>query len=130
MPAPVYVVRHGQTDWNAELRLQGQADIDLNALGREQAAANGRALAGLIGDAAGYDFVASPMARTRHTMELLRGAMGLDPMAYRMDERLKELNFGDWKRCIRARPASAILPNGISSPPAKVRKAIRCFWSG
>ncbi len=97
MPAPVYVVRHGQTDWNAELRLQGQADIDLNALGRKQAAANGRALAGLIGAADGYDFVASPMARTRHTMELLRGAMGIDATAYRMDERLKELNFGDWQ---------------------------------
>ncbi len=35
----VYFVRHGQTQWNAEVRLQGQADTDINALGREQATA-------------------------------------------------------------------------------------------
>ena len=97
MPAPVYVVRHGQTDWNAESRLQGQADIDLNDLGRRQAAGNGRTLAGLIAEPETFDFVASPMLRTRHTMELMREAMGLDPHAYRVDERLKELNFGDWQ---------------------------------
>ena len=38
----VYFVRHGQTDWNAEHRLQGQADTDINALGREQADAQRR----------------------------------------------------------------------------------------
>ena len=41
----VYFVRHGQTDWNAEDRLQGQADIDINALGREQADRNGASAA-------------------------------------------------------------------------------------
>lgn len=92
-----YFIRHGQTDWNAEFRLQGQADIALNALGREQAAENGRSLARLIVEPDTFDFVASPMARTRRTMELLRGAMGLDPAGYRLDERLKELNFGDWQ---------------------------------
>lgn len=94
----IYMIRHGQTDWNAELRMQGQRDIPLNALGREQASGNGRALKALIGDAAGtYDFVASPLSRTRETMERVRRAMGLDPLAYRTDERLVELNFGDWE---------------------------------
>jgi probable phosphoglycerate mutase len=93
----VYFVRHGQTDWNAENRLQGQADIELNALGREQATQNGRKLAGLIPDPQAFDFVASPMKRTRATMELVRAAMGLDPYAYRTDPRLVEVNFGDWQ---------------------------------
>jgi probable phosphoglycerate mutase len=93
----VYFVRHGQTDWNAENRLQGQADIDLNALGREQANENGRTLAGLIPDPQDFDFVASPMKRTRETMERIRAAMGLDPYAYRTDPRLVEVNFGDWQ---------------------------------
>ncbi|TPM35078.1 histidine phosphatase family protein [Mesorhizobium sp. B2-3-4] len=93
----VYIVRHGQTAWNAEFRLQGQADTDLNVLGREQATANGRLLAGLVPDPEDFDFVASPMRRTRETMERIRAAMKLDPCAYRTDVRLIEVNFGDWQ---------------------------------
>lgn len=92
------MIRHGQTDWNAELRMQGQKDIPLNALGRAQATGNGVALATLLGtDVTSYRFVASPLSRTRETMERVRTAMGLDPLAYEKDERLVELNFGDWE---------------------------------
>ena len=42
-------------------------------------------------------FWASPLARTRQTMELARAAMGLPPQPYRLDARLKELTFGDWE---------------------------------
>lgn len=97
MPPIAYIIRHGQTAWNAEFRLQGQADTELNALGREQASANGRRLAALIPDPQGFDFVASPMLRTRQTMELARTAMGLDPAGYRTDQRLVEINFGEWQ---------------------------------
>ncbi len=99
IPAPkrLLFVRHGETDWNAEGRLQGQRDIPLNARGREQAAAVGAALLRLVPDPAALDYVASPLARTRETMELLRAAMGLAPGAYRLDPRLKEITFGDWE---------------------------------
>lgn len=93
----VYFVRHGETDWNAEGRLQGQADTDINALGRTQADRNGRVLAGLLGRAEGFDFVASPMRRTRETMERVRTVMGLDPKDYTADDRLIEVHFGDWQ---------------------------------
>jgi broad specificity phosphatase PhoE len=93
----VYLVRHGQTDWNAEHRLQGQADIQLNALGREQAVRNGSKLAELIADPAAFDFVTSPLGRTRETMELVRSAMGLPRDGYRVDPRLIEVHFGDWQ---------------------------------
>ena len=94
----LYLVRHGQTDWNAEARFQGQMDIELNELGRSQAFQNGRKLAGLLGDQAEhFDFVASPLSRTRETMELVRSAMGLDPKAYQTDHRLVEICFGDWE---------------------------------
>lgn len=92
------MIRHGQTDWNAELRMQGQKDIPLNDLGRSQATGNGVALAAMLGTSVpDYDFVASPLSRTRETMERVRTAMGLDPLAYATDERLVELNFGDWE---------------------------------
>jgi probable phosphoglycerate mutase len=94
----IYMIRHGQTDWNAEGRMQGQKDIDLNATGRGQAMRNGETLAHVLGDSvAQFDFVASPLRRTRETMERLRAEMGLDPLAYRLDDRLKELSFGDWE---------------------------------
>lgn len=97
MPVTHYILRHGQTDWNAEWRLQGQQNIPLNDTGRQQARENGARLMALAGDLGGYDFVASPLDRARETMELARAAAGLDPLAYRIDERLKEICFGDWE---------------------------------
>src|SRR5690606_8874474 len=69
----------------------------LNARGRLQAERNGRVLIERMPEAAGFDFVASPLERTRQTMEIARGAMGLDPSAYRLDPILKEITFGDWE---------------------------------
>ena len=94
----IYVIRHGQTDWNAAFRLQGQKDIPLNETGRGQATGNGKQLAEILGSETGlYDFVASPLSRTRETMERVRASMGLTPELYRTDDRLKELSFGDWE---------------------------------
>jgi broad specificity phosphatase PhoE len=93
----LYIIRHGQTDWNAEYRLQGQKDIPLNALGRSQATGNGVLLSQVAGDLTRYRFVSSPLVRARETMERVRGAAGLDPKAYELDERLREICFGDWE---------------------------------
>ncbi|MEO3998423.1 histidine phosphatase family protein [Mesorhizobium sp. CAU 1732] len=93
----VYFVRHGETDWNAEGRLQGQVDTDLNAKGRSQADRNGRKLAELISDPSKFDFVASPLRRTRDTMEHIRTQMNLPPKDYRTDPVLVEVHFGDWQ---------------------------------
>jgi len=94
----IYVIRHGQTDWNAQRRLQGQKDIAMNATGLEQARQNGIVLQDILGDRVDeFDFVASPLGRTRATMEIIRTAMGLPPLAYRTDPRLVEISFGDWE---------------------------------
>lgn len=94
-------LRHGETDWNAQGRLQGRHDIPLNEKGLAQSEEAGRRVAKIIGqnpDAwAAHDFVASPLTRTRRTMELARGAMGLDPFAYRLDPALVEITFGRWE---------------------------------
>ncbi len=97
MKPVIYFIRHGQTDWNAQFRFQGQKDIPINALGREQARRNGKVLRETIGEPAGFDFVASPLSRTRETMEIVRGELGLASSAYRTDERLLELCYGDWE---------------------------------
>ena len=93
----LYIIRHGQTDWNAERRLQGQRDIPLNAVGREQATGNGVLLKQLVGDLSHYRFVSSPLGRARETMERARNAAGLDPTRYELDDRLIEICFGDWE---------------------------------
>lgn len=93
----IYLVRHGQTDWNADYRLQGQIDTPLNDKGRGQAKRNGEILSTLIEDADRFDFVASPLGRTRETMEILRTAMSLDAHGYRTEDILMEINFGDWQ---------------------------------
>ncbi|WP_342359711.1 histidine phosphatase family protein [Terrarubrum flagellatum] len=108
----LYFIRHGETDWNAEGRLQGQRDIPLNDLGRVQAGEAGAKLKATVPLIEDCDFVASPMLRTRETMELAREAMGLNPVGYRLDERLKELTFGKWegltwKEVVRHDPAGA-----------------------
>lgn len=102
MPRPVlYYIRHGQTDWNVESRLQGQHDIPLNATGRSQALRCGDILRDLFArdgrDPSDLDYVASPLGRARVTMELMRGQLGLDPKSYRTDARLMEMSFGRWE---------------------------------
>jgi broad specificity phosphatase PhoE len=97
MPVTHFIIRHGQTDWNAEYRLQGQRDIPLNETGRAQATGNGIRLAEVAGDLSTYEFVSSPLGRARETMERLRTAAGLNPSNYSLDERLIEICFGDWE---------------------------------
>ncbi len=94
-------IRHGETDWNAERRLQGQLDIPLNTRGLWQAAEAGRKALKLLGRDGvrnpGLQYVASPLNRTMHTMQLARTAMGLQPDDFATDPRLMELTFGEWE---------------------------------
>jgi probable phosphoglycerate mutase len=93
----IWFSRHGETAWNAEGRVQGQFDTDLNETGQAQADANGVKLKELVGDAMHLDFIASPLKRTRETMERIRRGMGLVPQDYLLDDRLMEVHFGDWQ---------------------------------
>jgi broad specificity phosphatase PhoE len=93
----LYFMRHGETHWNAEARLQGQQDIPLNATGRAQAAEAGRKLVTVLPEPDSLPWQVSPLGRTRETAELARKALRLPPTRYNVDDRLKELTFGDWE---------------------------------
>jgi broad specificity phosphatase PhoE len=102
MPAPIiYYIRHGETAWNAEGRFQGSRDIPLNDLGREQAASAGGILADLFArdgrDTSSMPFVASPLSRARLTMELVRNRLKLPAADYSVDDRLREIGYGQWE---------------------------------
>jgi glucosyl-3-phosphoglycerate phosphatase len=78
------LVRHGQSEWNAARRLQGQADIALSDLGRDQV----RRLAPVIAAIGPDRAITSDLARATETAALLGGAI---PMTA-----LREVNVGDW----------------------------------
>jgi broad specificity phosphatase PhoE len=111
-------LRHGETDWNAEGRLQGRQDIPLNAKGRHQAETAGRTVAKILGPAglrsADLPFLSSPLIRARHTMEIARAAMGLPILDYALEERLIELTFGEWE--------------GLTWPEVKAREPAAASW--
>src|SRR5205823_5581461 len=73
--ATIYLVRHGETEWNRIRRYQGWSDSPLTDQGGAQAKAIGRLLSKLpeIGSA---DLVASPIGRARHTAEIIRECLG------------------------------------------------------
>jgi probable phosphoglycerate mutase len=97
----IYFIRHGETDWNASGRFQGTQEIPLNDKGRVQAVAAGGILAALLAgegrDALKLDYVASPLGRARVTMELVRGVLQLPPEDFAVDERIREIRYGDWE---------------------------------
>ncbi|MFD5214787.1 histidine phosphatase family protein [Microbacterium sp. NPDC058345] len=83
------LVRHGQTDWNLERRIQGTTDIPLNDTGRADARAAAAALTGLRPDA----IYASPLVRARETAHIIAGELGLAAPA--ITRGLREREFGD-----------------------------------
>jgi broad specificity phosphatase PhoE len=97
---PLVLIRHGQTDWNKRGKLQGQRDIPLNALGRDQARRNGKRLRQLLEEDqrfSGARLVSSPLSRTRETMELVLEPTGLSFSDVALVDALKEVSFGRWE---------------------------------
>src|SRR5438270_7968282 len=93
MTSRVLLVRHGQSEWNALGRWQGQADPPLSDLGRDQARAAARALGAV--DAV----FASDLQRATETAHIIAGALGIGPVL--IDERLRERDAGEWSGLTR-----------------------------
>jgi len=96
----IYLVRHGQTEFNRERRIQGHVDSPLTALGVRQAHAVGRLLRDLIRDPAGWRIVSSPLGRAASTAEIVAARLGGLPVE--LDERLKEMSWGAHDGRLRA----------------------------
>lgn len=82
----LYLLRHGQTEWNAQGRLQGRLDSPLTPLGQEQARRQAQLIAPLPVDMACFS---SPAGRAVQTARLALGGRG-----FRQDERLAEIDVG------------------------------------
>jgi 2,3-bisphosphoglycerate-dependent phosphoglycerate mutase len=89
------LVRHGETDWNRELRIQGSSDTELNATGRAQALELARELADVPLDAV----YTSDLGRARETAEIVVADRELE---VKLDPDLRERRFGSWEGLTRA----------------------------
>lgn len=118
----ILLIRHGETAWNAERRLQGHLDIALNPEGARQAALLATALAGEHIDAV----VASDLVRARQTADAVARAHGLP---VQIDKSLRERCYGGFEGLLyteiaqrfplqfaawQARDVDAVLPPGVN----------------
>ncbi len=83
----LYIIRHGETEWNKEKRLQGQCEVPLNEYGRELARITGQALSDTR-----FDIIySSPLSRAYETAQIIAGEREIEIIK---DDRLKEISFG------------------------------------
>lgn len=86
----LYIIRHGETTWNVEKRLQGRSDTDLNEYGIELAQITSEALKNV-----NFDLIySSPLKRAYVTADIIKRER---PLTIHTDERLMEMCFGDWE---------------------------------
>ena len=90
----ILLARHGETDWNRELRIQGSSDIGLNELGRRQA----QFLAQELTDVELEAIYSSDLSRAQATAAAVAATHGLEVS---LDPRLRERSFGSWEGLTR-----------------------------
>ena len=95
----IYLLRHGETEFNREGRVQGQRESRLTALGERQAAAMADLLHGLTDGGEGWTIIASPLIRAAATARIVGERLGL-PVSY--EPRLMEVFVGGWEGELRA----------------------------
>jgi alpha-ribazole phosphatase/probable phosphoglycerate mutase len=86
----IYLVRHGQTDWNLEMRFQGKEKIPINETGKNQA----RLLSQRLSKEEFTAVYSSPLLRARETAEIIAGRHGLTP---HLVVGIREICFGCWE---------------------------------
>ncbi len=86
----IYLIRHGQTDWNLDRRLQGQTDIPLNNNGKEQAEEAAKEIVDLKIDR----IISSDLSRAKETAEIINKKIRKE---ITFDKRLREVNYGDYE---------------------------------
>lgn len=99
MSAPIYLVRHGETVWNREGRIQGRLDSPLTEQGLSQAARVAAPLVSELGRKPALRLMSSPLGRARDTAAIVAAALevhvSIEPL-------LSELNLGSWNGLTRA----------------------------
>lgn len=91
-PAEIYLLRHGETEWNTEGRFQGHLDSQLTSKGIMQAKAAARRLVPVARTI--NAMFSSPLGRAQQTTDILRSRASYPPVQF--DDRLQEVSVGSW----------------------------------
>ncbi|ABD55432.1 histidine phosphatase family protein [Jannaschia sp. CCS1] len=101
LPA-IYVLRHGETEWNREGRCQGHLDAPLTPLGRDQAAQQGRILRDQVfAHHRSCSVRISPLQRTRTTWDIAAEIADRTEQGFEIEPRLAEVHMGTWQGRLR-----------------------------
>jgi uncharacterized phosphatase len=113
----LYLVRHGETDWNLARRIQGSTDIPLNATGRAQAARTGELLSRRQWTA----IASSPLSRALETARIIGSELGIDDIEILDD--LAERQYGEAEG-LEAQELDRRFPVGTTVPGRETREAV------
>ncbi len=92
----IFLIRHGETDFNRDQRLQGRLDSRLTERGLEQARRMGEHLRPFVEAHSDWEMIVSPAGRTRHTARIVHETLGLG-CEMRIEPRIAEVDVGSWE---------------------------------
>ena len=98
----LYLARHGETEANVQHRFSGKRETPLTGKGLSQARAVGEILKREVGMRPKLQFVSSPLARARITMEIVLSVLGVPEIDFTTDPRLQEIDLGEWDQLTEA----------------------------
>jgi broad specificity phosphatase PhoE len=93
MAAEIYLVRHGETEWNTQGRYQGKLDSPLTRRGRKQAQDAGRFLSSVLKECGNIALHISPLGRARETAEIMCNFLDATSI---VEPRIGEVSIGSW----------------------------------
>ncbi|MGL6040622.1 MAG: histidine phosphatase family protein [Deefgea sp.] len=97
MSRTIYLLRHGQTEFNRERRMQGHCDSPLTNEGIAQARLMGATLVEILHEPKEWQVLVSPLGRARQTAQLVMDELGLSSSQLHIEQRLIEVAFGEWE---------------------------------
>lgn len=92
----IYLLRHGETEFNTQGRYQGELDSPLTEAGVQQVQQNAQMLKSLIRNSNEWKIVSSPLGRAMQSTEIICETIGYDVKKVEKDERLTEVAVGQW----------------------------------
>ena len=110
----IYLVRHGETEWNYSKRYQGQLDSHLTEKGKTQAANVGRLIKTILDDGGAMPIYCSPLGRCRQTAAEICNVAAIEPAQIKYEDRLMELHCGHWQTLTREEVAE-LWPNEVAA---------------